>query len=252
DEATSEAEIDSAATQAASGPAIGSEGEGAAEAETATDSEGDAIMPGFVPTKASRSRLAFLSGNRAAATDLSAPDTSEAGEDQQMSIDDAIANQSAVAFGSGMPASPEAAPATEAKAGPEPVMVGDTADEVTAARKPFIPGAPATMPEDETVPDAAPAGGKTSLINKISRLWTEKPQEDATSERREPAVEAASVTTGDVAAEPAQTTAEAAPSILDLPRADAMNRVPEPVGTTTLDRPADDLEIPAFLRRQAN
>ncbi len=252
DEATSEAEIDSAATQAASGPAIGSEGEGAAEAETATDSEGDAIMPGFVPTKASRSRLAFLSGNRAAATDLSAPDTSEAGEDQQMSIDDAIANQSAVAFGSGMPASPEAAPATEAKAGPEPVMVGDTADEVTAARKPFIPGAPATMPEDETVPDAAPAGGKTSLINKISRLWTEKPQEDATSERREPAVEAASVTTGDVAAEPAQTTAEAAPSILDLPRADAMNRVPEPAGTTTLDRPADDLEIPAFLRRQAN
>jgi len=28
--------------------------------------------------------------------------------------------------------------------------------------------------------------------------------------------------------------------------------VPEPAGTTTLDRPADDLEIPAFLRRQAN
>jgi hypothetical protein len=131
-------------------------------------------------------------------------------------------------------------------------MVGDTVDEVTAARKPFIPGAPAAMPEDEAVPDAAPAGGKTSLINKISRLWTEKPQEDDTPERREPAVEAGSVTTGDVAAEPTTAAPEAAPSILDLPRADAMSRIPESAGTTTLDRPADDLEIPAFLRRQAN
>ena len=131
-------------------------------------------------------------------------------------------------------------------------MVGDTAEEVTTARKPFIPGAPATMPEDETVPDATPAGGKTSLINKISRLWTEKPQDGAASERREPAVEAGSVTTGEVAAEPAQLVTETTPSILDLPRADAMNRMPEPAGTTTLDRQADDLEIPAFLRRQAN
>ncbi|MGB1106858.1 MAG: cell division protein FtsZ [Candidatus Puniceispirillaceae bacterium] len=252
DEAASEAEIDPAPSQAASAPETGNEGTGAAEAETATDNQDGAIIPGFVPTKASRSRLAFLSSDRAATTDLTAPDASEPGDEQQMSIDDAIAKQSAVAFGSGMSASPEIAPAAETTTDQEPAMVGDTVDEVTAARKPFIPGAPAAMPEDEAIPDAAPAGGKTSLINKISRLWTEKPQEDATPERREPAVEAGSVTTGDVAAEPTTAAPEAAPSILDLPRADAMSRIPESAGTTTLDRPADDLEIPAFLRRQAN
>ena len=252
DEAASEAEIDPAPSQAASAPETGNEGTGAAEAETATDNQDGAIIPGFVPTKASRSRLAFLSSDRAATTDLTAPDASEPGDEQQMSIDDAIAKQSAVAFGSSMPASAETAPAAETTTDWEPAMVGDTVDEVTAARKPFIPGAPAAMPEDEAVPDAAPAGGKTSLINKISRLWTEKPQEDATPERREPAVEAGSVTTGDVAAEPTTAAPEAAPSILDLPRADAMSRIPESAGTTTLDRPADDLEIPAFLRRQAN
>jgi hypothetical protein len=50
----------------------------------------------------------------------------------------------------------------------------------------------------------------------------------------------------------AEADSEAAPSILDLPRAEAMSRMPEKASTTSLDRPADDLEIPAFLRRQAN
>ena len=40
--------------------------------------------------------------------------------------------------------------------------------------------------------------------------------------------------------------------ILDLPRADAMSRMPETPAAATLDSQADDLEIPAFLRRQAN
>ena len=40
-----------------------------------------------------------------------------------------------------------------------------------------------------------------------------------------------------------------APSILDLPRADVMSRMPAPAAR---DRQSDDLEIPAFLRRQAN
>ena len=268
-----------------------------ADAAPAAESEDGAIIPGFVPTKASRSRLAFLSAGRDAPKAMedadqvsvdNAPDSAldNSGDgDQQMSIDDAIAKDRAVAFGSGMPASSvataskSAEPAPTAAAAPaatEQVMVADSADELTAGRRTFIPGAPAAMPEDETVPDTAPAGGKTSLINKISRLWTEKPQDETGSERREPDVDApaaqvanvapaAQVAVADVAvadttpgnastamAAPAQTTEEAAPSILDLPRADAMNRIPEPAGTTTLDRQADDLEIPAFLRRQAN
>ncbi|MGB2187651.1 MAG: cell division protein FtsZ [Candidatus Puniceispirillaceae bacterium] len=240
-----------------------------AESDQLAAGDDAAIMPGFVPTKASRSRLAFLAGGRATTTDVSALDasdaetgveaeavTGEAADDQQMSIDEAIAKDRAAAFGSGMPASADTGPAPQtapqtapeaAAATSEPVMVADKADELMAGRKPFIPGAPAVMPEAESVPEAAPAGGKTSLINKISRLWTEKPQDEATPARREPAVEAAAGS-----AAPARAAEEATPSILDLPRADAMNRAPEPAGTTTLDRQADDLEIPAFLRRQAN
>ena len=235
----------------------------------ATDGEDGAIMPGFVPTKASRSRLGFLSAGRAAAPNVTAAatvaptdaatdagsDRAGAADEQQMSIDEAIASDRAAAFASGMPASTEpaidTAPPPRMEATEEPVMVADTATELTATRKPFIPGAPATMPEDEAVPNAAPAGGKTSLINKISRMWAEKPQDEGAQERREPAVEPGPVIAAKASAAPAAAE-EATPSILDLPRADAMNRMPEPAGTTTLDRQADDLEIPAFLRRQAN
>ena len=266
-EARSEAPVDAAPSGMPSAPAAIAE-----TTETATDDDDGAIMPGFVPTKASRSRLAFLGGAQAPASNTTKADADAdtyaggAADDQQMSIDEAIAKDRAVAFGSGMPASTDPAPqaaaqetppptpapaaASEIEATSEPVMVADTANELTAARKPFIPGAPAMMPEDEAVPNAAPAGGKTSLINKISRLWTEKPQEEAAPERREPEVEAGA--TAEASTAPAAAAEEATPSILDLPRADAMNRMPEPAGTTTLDRQADDLEIPAFLRRQAN
>jgi cell division protein FtsZ len=266
-ETTAKAPVDAAPSEMPSAPAAMTK-----ITETATGDDEGAIMPGFVPTKASRSRLAFLGGAQVAASNTTKADADAGGaaDDQQMSIDEAIAKDRAVAFGSGMPASTDPAPeataqetaaptpapaaASEIKATSEPVMVADTANELTAARKPFIPGAPATMPEDEAVPNAAPAGGKTSLINKISRLWTEKPQEEAAPERREPAVEAGPVATAEASTAPAAAAAaeEATPSILDLPRADAMNRMPEPAGTTTLDRQADDLEIPAFLRRQAN
>ena len=96
------------------------------------------------------------------------------------------------------------------------------------------------MPEDESVPAATAAGGKTSLINKISGLWTAKPQEDAPL---------GAARAGGREAAPADTVA---PAILDLPRADAMSRMPETPAAATLDGQADDLEIPAFLRRQAN
>ena len=109
-------------------------------------------------------------------------------------------------------------------------------------RKPFVPATPAEMPEAESVPETTPAGGKTSLINKISGLWTNKSVEEEASARREPAVETAAEAEA----------APAAPSILDLPRADAMSRMPDTASTAALDSQTDDLEIPAFLRRQAN
>ena len=123
------------------------------------------------------------------------------------------------------------------------VMVADTPEELTAPRRAFVPAEPAAMPESESVPETAPAGGKTSLINKISNLWTTKPADEAVSERREPEVEAPAEAAAEKPAMPDT------PSILDLPRADVMSRMPEPAA---LDQQSDDLEIPAFLRRQAN
>ena len=224
------------------------ETEAAETGDAGTSEEELPYVPAFVPTKASR--LAFLATGKPAPRDLAltgsldaqpaapAPSSGNDGDADvgQMSIDEAIAAERARSFGAGMPADSEAA---SAPADTAPVMVAETAEELSASRRPFVPAAPAEMPDEESVPAATAAGGKTSLINKISGLWTAKPQEEAATARREPAVEAA-------------TADSLAPAILDLPRADAMSRMPETPAAATLDSQADDLEIPAFLRRQAN
>ena len=238
-----------------------SDGSAAPDTDT-SEVKTEPYVPAFVPTKASR--LAFLATGRPAPRELPLPrrddqvETDQ--EDGQMSLEEAIASERATAFGSGMPvdpagtkapeATPEATGAADIADGvtaedsgepTEPVMVADNAAELTV-RKPFVPATPAEMPEAESVPETTPAGGKTSLINKISGLWTNKSVEEEASARREPAVETAAEAEA----------APAAPSILDLPRADAMSRMPDTASTAALDSQTDDLEIPAFLRRQAN
>ena len=232
------------------------------------DSAEEPYVPAFVPTQKKSSRLAFLATGRAGSRELPVPrqpDEPRAGEDAaaseaegQLSLEEAIANERATAFGSGMPADMAGETGTdtdiendaETNAEDSPVMVADTPQELTAPRRAFVPAAPATMPESEMVPETAPAGGKTSLINKISGLWTAKPSDEAGPSRREPEVETpAPAVTAEIAEMPAP---QEAPAILDLPRADAMNRIPEQASTTSLDQQTDDLEIPAFLRRQAN
>ena len=267
--AMAEDAVPQAPSQTETDAAVTPEPESPAEAEGAATSEEDLpYVPAFVPTKASR--LAFLATGKPAPRDLAltgsldetradpAPSLSDDRDDasDQMSIDEAIAAERARSFGSGMPAEtstvtePEHA-ATEEPAGepaiadPATVRVADTAEELSGPSHPFVPAAPAEMPEEESVPAATAAGGKTSLINKISGLWTAKPQDEAATARREPEVEAAP-------AAPAAPADSVAPAILDLPRADAMSRMPEAPAAATLDSQADDLEIPAFLRRQAN
>ena len=171
----------------------------------------------------------------------------------QMSLDQTIANERAASFATGMPANIDQAgdPADQEVAvdasgdtvSEDNVMVADTPEELTAPRRAFVPAEPVAMPESESVPETGPAGGKTSLINKISNLWTTKPADEAVSKRVEPEVE----TPAEAAAE--ETAKSDTPSILDLPRADVMSPMPEPAA---LDQQSDDLEIPAFLRRQAN
>ena len=227
--------------------------------------------PGFVATKKT-SRLAFLSTGKPAPRTpapadaampifsdkpTAAPDgsanssdatTDATTDDRQMSLDEAITRERAAAslatnLGASASTS-EAAPA--AISAPEaPVskpatasMVGDSpADVATARREAFVPPAPAPLPEAESVP--ATNVGRTSLINKISGLWTSKSQDEADTDRREPAVETSA---------PVDNT----PSILDLPRADAITHLAEPKPKPSLETAGDDLEIPAFLRRQAN
>jgi cell division protein FtsZ len=197
-------------------------------------------------------RLAFLAIGKGGSRELPLAreheTAAEAEDGSQMSLDEAIANERAASFASGMPADIDqpADPADReaaAESAGDTVMVADTLEELTAPRRAFVPAEPVAMPESESVPETGPAGGKTSLINKISNLWTAKPADEAVSQRREPEVE----TPAEAAAE--EPVAPDAPSILDLPRADVMSRMPEPAA---LDRQSDDLEIPAFLRRQAN
>ena len=263
--------LDDSGSVAGAPEAAPATGEAAAEGET-----DEPYVPAFVPTQKKSSRLAFLATGRDGSREFPVPrhaekpaadeDAETGGMSEQMSLEDAIAKERATAFGSGMPADVTEETGSgsgvgsgvgsdaEAQATDSPVMVADTPQELTAPRRAFVPAAPAAMPEAELVPEAAPTGGKTSLINKISGLWTAKPSEETSPARREPEVEAPVTSSAQaVAAEVAETPAsQEAPAILDLPRADAMNRIPEQASTTALDQQADDLEIPAFLRRQAN
>ena len=227
--------------------------------------------PGFVATKKT-SRLAFLSTGKPAPRTpapadaampifsdkpTAAPDgsanssnatTDATTDDRQMSLDEAITRERAaasLATNLGASASTSEAAPTAISAPEAPVskpaaasMVGDSpADVATARREAFVPPAPAPLPEAESVP--ATNVGRTSLINKISGLWTSKSHDEADTDRREPAVE----TTAPV---------DNTPSILDLPRADAITHLAEPKPKPSLETAGDDLEIPAFLRRQAN
>ena len=151
-------------------------------------------------------------------------------------------------------------PATEAKADimTKP-LVADKADDLLLPKAPakqpsFIPPAAAKMPEEESVPTTGEAtASRPSLINKISGLWSQKPDNAATAK-----------TTSDLAMEKTGTPAERASSILDLPRGDMVQHGNDDSATAsskhesasgtqgTLDNAGDDLDIPAFLRRQAN
>ena len=197
-------------------------------------------------------RLAFLAIGKGGSRELPLARERKAAagteDGSQMSLDDAIDNERPASFASSMPADVDepADPADReaaAESTEDTVMLADTPEVLTAPRRAFVPAEPVAMPEGETVPETGPASGKTSLINKISNLWTAKPADKALSQRREPEVETPTEAPSE------QPVAPDAPPILDLPRADMVSRMPE---SAALDQQSDDLEIPAFLRRQAN
>ena len=185
--------------------------------------------------------------------------TVETDDDRQLDVAEAIAATTgattgattATATADSTPANP-APESTAQTATADLPMVGDAPNlPLTAAtdrrgetRPAFIPDAPAPLPEEETVAttDAAPAQRPTSLINKISGLWSSKPTSNkpAPTQRSEPAIDEAT------------NKEQIAISILDLSRpGDAAGPIGKPTGAP-LESSEDDLDIPAFLRRQAN
>ena len=166
---------------------------------------------------------------------------------QQMDINDAIN----AATKDAAPADLETAASINSDA---PSAVGDAPtmpltianDEAAAPRAKFIPAAPTSMPDEESVDVAAqtPVTRPSSLINRISGLWSSKPQskpaESSDQSRSEPALDEAAAKE------------QIAVSILDLSRSDMVGKGSETASAKAPNADEDDLDIPAFLRRQAN
>jgi len=126
-------------------------------------------------------------------------------------------------------------------------------EQATVIRRPlFIPDAPRDVGLDEELVETAPVpeeAPRTSLINRISGLWSGKTDSasaastDSASAKEEPQLNRSDVTLPTIEE----------PAIMDLPKAD-MVQTSLPVDPVTKEEDAedDDLDIPAFLRRQAN
>jgi cell division protein FtsZ len=138
----------------------------------------------------------------------------------------------------------------------------------------FIPPAASKVPNDVAVPPTTKAATpRPSLINKISGLWSAKPEAAPAKPANAEQTEAQADTQKTDVPTPDMPKMEKTSSILDLPRVDMvqhgapeLSTTPAPKATApaaptsmptqptqpTLDGSGDDLDIPAFLRRQAN
>ncbi len=122
------------------------------------------------------------------------------------------------------------------------------ADALTSKGEPdveahFIPAAPASFPDEEMVADAAKTTTQrpTSLINKISGLWSSKPSTTDFSDETK------------VSSVKDEARHEQTPlSILDLSRNEQVDQKVKGSISSASNTNEDDLDIPAFLRRQAN
>jgi cell division protein FtsZ len=127
------------------------------------------------------------------------------------------------------------------KATLEAAEIADTAaigETASAPRVGFIPAQTTALPDADAVPVAmeTPAKRSASLINKISGLWSSKPDAAEPASRKEPAI----------------SEAQPSASILDLSRSAVVYRDVNDTDKAKLEVSDDELDIPAFLRRQAN
>ena len=126
-------------------------------------------------------------------------------------------------------------------------------EQATVIRRPlFIPDVPRDVGLNEELVETAPVpeeAPRTSLINRISGLWSGKTDSasaasaDSGSAKEEPQLDRSDVTLPTIGE----------PAIMDLPKDDLV-QTSLPIDPVTKEEDAedDDLDIPAFLRRQAN
>jgi cell division protein FtsZ len=228
-----------------------------AEAPAAVDASPVAEMPLPVEATAADSEAAEPAPTAAMAetndTSIETPDNGD-----QLDIDDAIANAKAEAESETgtdeainlqddgiVAAEAELVPPVTAETEAETAPIGDStdtsgadADADAGPRLGFIPAQTTSLPDADSVPEAieTPAKRPASLINKISGLWSSKPSAAEPASRKEPAI-------GE-----SQPTA----SILDLSRSDVVTSETTEPAKANLEMSDDELDIPAFLRRQAN
>jgi cell division protein FtsZ len=159
---------------------------------------------------------------------------------QQMDINDAI---NAATQGSAASIDSNT-PATFGNAPKVPLTIANESAEAPRAK--FIPAAPTNMPDEESVDVTAQTlvTRPSSLINRISGLWSSKPEskpaEPSDQSRSEPALDEAAAKE------------QIAVSILDLSRSEMVGKALETAPSKAPNGDEDDLDIPAFLRRQAN
>ena len=139
----------------------------------------------------------------------------------------------------------EATPAIASK-------VSNGHEQATIIRRPlFIPDAPRDVGLDEELKQTDPVAEGTqraSLIHRISGLWLGKTETPATEAGATPAKEEPQLSRSNLTLPKVEE-----PAIMDFPKAD-MVQTSLPVDPVTKedDTEDDDLDIPAFLRRQAN
>ena len=211
-----------------------------AEAPTAVDASS------IADTSASFDTASADNAAAQGAVDVNTAETNnadiEASEtDDQLDIDDAIAKAEAVTEtqetdnlqeDTAIVAEPELTASAPAE------ITADTAETDAGLRFGFIPAQATSLPDADSVPEAidTPAKRPTSLINKISGLWSSKPEAAEPASREEPALSETQPTS----------------SILDLSRSHVVKTEPNEPAKANLEMSDEGLDIPAFLRRQAN
>ena len=174
--------------------------------------------------------------------------------EQQLDLENAVKSAEASDHkldGFEVPSTESAADETTASlAGAAEVAKGH--EQATVIRRPlFTPDAPRDIGLDEELmqTDPVPEGAsRPSLINRISGLWSAKTETPATTAEAAPTKEEPQLSRSNLTLPKVEE-----PAIMDLPKAD-MVQTSLPVDPVTKedDTEDDDLDIPAFLRRQAN